>query len=259
MRFTKNLSFAIGFLIFYSDLSLSLGIGDCKNLETDGKNKETAENYVDAASLYYQASECYAAAGEALQFSSNKKAIVANYEKNGLPNKMESQLIVIRNNETRLKNNAEKSNGKSNFLGLSLGYGFAAVMYDHDIVHEASVVNGVIVAESVKENEAKIVLEFHQIIWGKDKANKGFGPFAALMVAENDILNGIGVGLLYSIRNKVKNDSGFSIGAGWMLENKVKQLADGFEVGEALPSGEPTVRFVEKDEIAPFIFISNTF
>jgi len=150
---------------------------------------------------------------------------------------------------------------KSSFLGMNLGYGFAVVHYDDKIVEEAAVdANGNVVATKQKQNEAKVVLEFHTSLWNNEAGDKGVGLFAAILVGNDDLLDGVGIGPMMSFKNSNKNDnSGFTIGIGAAIENDVNQLADGFEVGKPLPSGETAVRYVEKDEISPFLFISNNF
>jgi len=160
------------------------------------------------------------------------------------------------------KEKGDSDQSKSDFLGLNFGYGFALVHYNDELVDKATVVNGIIVAESTKENEAKIVLEFHSIKYKSKDENSGHGPFAALLVGDGDILNGLGFGWLYATKNTQKNSdsgSGFSFGLGVVIENDVKQLADGFKVGGALPTGETDVRYIEKDEISSFLFMSSNF
>lgn len=251
------------FASFFYSLPLSAqSLGSCIELDNSAYKAQEEKDFSSAASFYAQAGKCYGAAKEALLYSQNKDDVAKNYFSSNptLTKDPQSQLIILSNKQQTAVDNGKTNNGKAKFLGLEFGVGFAAVMYNNEIVHEASEVDGVIVADAIKENEAKIVLEFHHLMWGKDTGDKGYGPFAALMVAENDILNGIGLGVLYSIRDKSSTTgTGFSFGAGFMLENDVRQLADGFEVGQPLPDGEPDVRFVEKDEIAPFIFISNNF
>lgn len=151
--------------------------------------------------------------------------------------------------------------GKKSFLGQNFGVGFGVSFYDDEIVDDADVVNGIVVAKSKKREEARVLLEFHTLIACKNgKADFGCGPFAAIAAKNNDILGGVGLGWLWSWRNKAKTDgSGFSIGIGAIVDNDVRDLADGFKVGEALPDGETAVRYTDETKASYLLFISNTF
>ena len=155
----------------------------------------------------------------------------------------------------------ESLEGKKSFLGQNFGIGFGVSFYDDEIVDDADIVNGVVVAKSKKREEARVLLEFHTLTACKNgKADFGCGPFAAIAAKENDVLGGIGLGWLWSWRNKSKNDgSGFSIGLGAIVDNDVRDLASGFKVGEAPPDGETSVRYTDETKVSYLLFISNTF
>jgi len=153
--------------------------------------------------------------------------------------------------------------GKKKFMGQNFGIGFAISFYDGDIVSDAEIVNGVVVAKSKKDKEARVLLEFHTLIAcnkGRTNTDFGCGPFAALATKENDVLGGVGLGWLWSWRNKAASDgSGFSIGVGAILDNDVKDLADGFHVGKAPPNGETTIRYTSEPKTSWLLFMSNNF
>ena len=153
--------------------------------------------------------------------------------------------------------------GKQKFLGQNFGIGFGVSFYNGKIVDDADVVNGVVVAKSEKREEARVLLEFHSLISCNDhgrKADFGCGPFAAIAAKDNDVLGGVGLGWLFSWRDKSANDgSGFSVGIGAIVDNKVKDLASGFKVGSAPPNGETAVRYTEKTNVSYLLFISNSF
>ena len=177
---------------------------------------------------------------------------------NSSVNKIQSQAILA------LEDNSENSqahSAKEKFKNNNFGYGFAVINYKEKIIDKASVVNGVLVAESEKNNEAKLILEYHALLKSNNNWEKsGHGIMLAAMLGENDLIDGFGFGYVYSLKSGNKLDgSGISIGFGLMLENDVKQLANGFEIGKALPTGETIPRFVEKDETSPFLFFTSTF
>lgn len=153
--------------------------------------------------------------------------------------------------------------GKQKFLGQNFGIGFGVSFYNGEIVDDADVVNGIVVAKSRKREEARVLLEFHSLIAcnkGGTTADFGCGPFAAIAAKDNDVLGGVGLGWLWSWRNKSANDgSGFSIGVGAIVDNNVKDLASGFKVGSAPPNGETAVRYTEKTNVSYLLFISNNF
>lgn len=157
----------------------------------------------------------------------------------------------------------EELGGVKKFLGQNFGVGFGVSFYDDEIVDDADVVNGIVVAKSRKREEARVLLEFHTLIActnGGTSTDFGCGPFAAIAAKNDDILGGIGVGWLWSWRNKSSNDgAGFSIGIGAIVDNDVKDLADGFEVGSVPPNGETVVRYTDETKASYLLFISNTF
>lgn len=157
--------------------------------------------------------------------------------------------------------NFQALSAKEKFKSNNFSYGFAVVNYKDKIVDEASVVNGVLIAESEKLNEVKLILQYQALLKSTNNWEKsGHGIMLAAMLGDSDLINGFGVGYVYSIKSGNKPDgSGVSIGIGYMLENDVKQLANGFEIGKGLPPGESTPRFVFKDEISPFLFFASTF
>jgi hypothetical protein len=153
--------------------------------------------------------------------------------------------------------------GKKSFLGQNFGVGFGVSFYKDEIIDDADIVNGVVVAKSNKSEEARVLLEFHTLIAcnnSRKSADFGCGPFAAIAAKDNDILGGIGLGWLWSWRNKGSNDgTGFSVGIGAIVDNDVRDLADGFKVGEAPPDGETAIRYTDETKISYLLFISNSF
>lgn len=164
---------------------------------------------------------------------------------------------------TEVKNYKANLESQAEFMGQNFGIGFGISFHDKDLVDDAEVSNGVIVAKSQKKEEARVLLEFHTLIAcnnGGRKGDFGCGPFAAIATKGDDILGGVGLGWLWSWRDvNSDNGSGFSIGIGAIVDNDIKDLADGFEVGAALPEGETAIRYTTESKVSYLLFISNTF
>lgn len=151
---------------------------------------------------------------------------------------------------------------QAKFMDNDFGLGFAVSFPDDDIVVDAEVVNGIVVVKEKRESEARVLLEFHSYIDKWSTTELATGPFAALATTESDLLGGVGIGWLWSTKSSIinqDNPSSFSFGFGYILDNKVKTLANGFKEGEALPDGESSVRFIEKSRGSWMIFVSNNF
>lgn len=161
------------------------------------------------------------------------------------------------------KNKVDQLEGKKSFLGQNFGIGFGISFYDDEIVDDADIINGVVVAKSKKKEEARVLLEFHALIAcnnNRKSADFGCGPFAAIAAKDNDILGGVGLGWLWSWRNKsTNNGTGFSVGIGAIVDNDVKDLADGFKVGLEPPQGETSIRYTDETKVSYLLFISNSF
>lgn len=153
--------------------------------------------------------------------------------------------------------------GSKKFMDQNFGVGFAISFYNKLIVDDADIINGIVVAKSKKDKEARVILEFHTLIACTkegEKTNFGCGPFAALATTQANLLGGVGLGWLWSWKNEADTDgSGFSLGLGAIVDNSVKTLADGFTVGYAPPAGETVVRYITEPRISYLLFMSNNF
>jgi hypothetical protein len=81
----------------------------------------------------------------------------------------------------------------------------------------------------------------------------------AVAATEDEVLSGVGIGLMYGRKSKAADTDGFSIGLGVILDGKVKDLADGFEENQPPPPGETQVRFEEKARWSALLFVTRTF
>jgi hypothetical protein len=160
----------------------------------------------------------------------------------------------------RLREDAEAD---EDFLGLKWGVGLGLSLGD-DFVEEAKLVDGVVRVTKDNSDQARVVFEYHKLFWCNDQgksAERGCGPFVAAAATEEDVLSGVGLGFMFGWRApKAKpGDEGFAIGFGFVLDNDVKALADGFEEGQPLPAGETDIRVEEKGRTSFLLFVTRTF
>ncbi len=155
-----------------------------------------------------------------------------------------------------------KARKEDDFRGLKWGVGFG-FSYSGNVISEAAVVDGVIRATKETSQQAKALLEGHSYFLcdkKKTKGDHGCGPYVGVVADSNDVLAGVSIGFMWGWKSTQPDTSqGFSLGLGVLLENDVKDLADGFHEGEPLPPGETQIRFVEKGRWSAVIFATRTF
>ncbi len=168
--------------------------------------------------------------------------------------------------QTLLVDAADKSaaaQATANFMDLSWGLGFGYSFGRDDFLEEAQVVDGVIRVTKDKTDKARVLFETHRFLWCNKKEtlkDRGCGPFGAVAATDSKLLSGVGVGFMYGRKSRdPKETEGFSVGIGFILDNDVKTLADGFEEGAALPAGESGIRYEEKSRWSTLLFITRTF
>ncbi|HEY5897192.1 MAG TPA: hypothetical protein VIV54_06490 [Burkholderiales bacterium] len=154
----------------------------------------------------------------------------------------------------------KEAKDEQSFLGLTWGLGFGFSFSRREAITDATIVNGVVRVSAQQKQQARVLMEFHQFLWGheKDGGNRGFGPFVAIAAADDKVLSGVGFGLMYGQKLADQKD-GFSVGAGLILDNKVKDLGSGFKKDEPAPNGETAVRFEEKSRWSAMVFVTRTF
>lgn len=176
-----------------------------------------------------------------------------------------AEIYGLKSNPTTLEaqEQVEQLESQQSFLGQNFGVGFGVSFYDDEIVNDAEIVNGIVVAKSKRREEARVLLEFHTLIAcsnGRKSGDFGCGPFAAIAAKDDEILGGVGLGWLWSWRNKNSdNGTGFSVGIGAIVDNDVRDLADGFRVGSAPPAGETSIRYTDETKVSYLLFVSNSF
>lgn len=155
----------------------------------------------------------------------------------------------------------EEKKSATDFMGLTWGLGFGVSFSGDDNITAAEVVDGKLVVTEEKKQLPRAVLEFHNYLWHKKAAFglTGWGPFVAVTGTKDDVLEGVGFGGMWGVKGADADNTGFSIGVGAILDAGVKDLADGFNEGEALPEGQTAARFEEKSRWSGIVFVTRTF
>ncbi|RZA07163.1 MAG: hypothetical protein EOO68_03810 [Moraxellaceae bacterium] len=157
---------------------------------------------------------------------------------------------------------AQDVNSEGNFLGLTWGLGFGYTFSSDEAIDEAEIVDGVVRVKSNKKQQPRMVLEFHRFLWcnnGAKDGTRGCGPFVAVSATSDEILQGVGMGFMYGLKAKKGEPEGFSIGIGAMLDADVKDLADGFNENQPVPTGETSIRYKNESRWSALIFVTRTF
>ena len=154
-------------------------------------------------------------------------------------------------------------NNIAKFQSLNWGIGFGYSQAREKIIDEAIVVNGLIKSKVDRTDKVRLILESH-IFLSCHNVNSvtkmGCGPFLAISSGDYKTLSGVGIGWMWGWKSMdPKRSDSFAIGLGFMADETVKTLADGFEEGRALPSGETVIRYVKKSSCSSLIFVSHSF
>lgn len=156
----------------------------------------------------------------------------------------------------------QEVNSQKQFLGLSFGIGLGFSASQDNAIDGAEVVNGRIVVTSNREQLPRVIFEFHKFFKLRRSSTgttTGLGPFIAVASANDDLLSGVGLGIMYGVKTETGENDGFSIGLGAILDGDVKDLAAGFSEGGELPDGESTIRFEEESRWSSMLFFTRTF
>jgi hypothetical protein len=152
------------------------------------------------------------------------------------------------------------------FGGLRFGIGLGVTIDtgSRDRVEEAIVdTNGYVRVNETSNINARFLLETHFLGFGEKVRRSGvssaWGPFIALQPGTDDIVEAIGLGMMYGWKRKDAEQS-FNIGFGLMADPSTKVLGDEFQENRPAPtdpSGRPLpVRLQTRDQGGILLFAS---
>lgn len=158
------------------------------------------------------------------------------------------------------------------FAGLNFGVGISLThdLGDHDRINSASIVNGVVRVDDEQNDVARIMLESHYFFTPNRKfpifqnvpaSQWGWGPFIAIQPGKEEMIEAVGVGVMWGIKKSaVQTDtSSWNIGIGAVVDPNGKVLGDGITANKALPIGETEIRFKEKSQWGLLVITSFSF
>ena len=166
---------------------------------------------------------------------------------------------------------AQEAEAQGQFLGLNWGIGLGASQLFDDAIEDAAVVDGVVRVTKESQLQARVVLEFHRFFFSQEGGRNpgtnnqaiktGHGPFVAVAATDDDALAGIAAGWMWGWKDSrlPATDDAFTVGIGLILDNDVKDLADGFAKDKPLPEGETDIRFEEKARAGVVLLFTRSF
>ena len=173
---------------------------------------------------------------------------------------------AVSNLQLKIEADRRRATTPSKFYGLNWGIGFGFSIGRDDFIESAEIVDGVVRVTKDNTQQPRAVFEFHKYFGCKlgrlatESHMSGCGPFVAVAGSGDDLLSGVGLGLMYGLKSKDPGESdGFSIGIGAILDRDVKSLASGFTQDLAAPPGSSSVLLEEKSRWSWLVFVTRTF
>lgn len=155
------------------------------------------------------------------------------------------------------------------------GVGLAALRNRRTVINDASLVNGLVRANTVQSWQPELLLARHWYFSSAPNYHscsvsvKGacLGMFLAIGVgggsgsSTTQVVDMAGVGLLFGFGPGTKNpqQQAHNIGIGVGRRFNVKMLGDGISANASLPAGETQIRYKTEDITAPFVFYTYKF
>jgi hypothetical protein len=175
--------------------------------------------------------------------------------KSVLPNITDYQLgqvTVLKENDDSPISEVLKHFGAGVSLKIDLG--------DHDRVKRASLdANKVVRVEEDDNAQIRFTLEAHATPWRLFGQNTKIGPFVALQMGGEDIIDAMGGGIMISVRRSDEDKLGsVNLGFGVVVDPNVQVLGDGIEANEVLPAGD-SIRFKETVQVGALFLVSFGF
>jgi hypothetical protein len=180
----------------------------------------------------------------------------------------DSKKVEIQNKKSaeETKTAAEKS-ATEKFGGIELGAGLSFT-YDigkNDRITEAEIVNGIIRVKNSDNSRARIMLESHYFFkprskfFGLEKDMWGVGPFVAIQPGSEQIIEAIGLGIMFGFRRALDKPESFNLGFGIVIDPNTQILGDGLIANQPLPAGETEIRYKETSQAGAMAIASFSF
>ncbi len=156
------------------------------------------------------------------------------------------------------------------FGGIDFGGGisFTLDIGTSDRISDATLVDGIVRVNDENNGRARIMLESHffftpngDLDWldlDNTSSSKqwGWGPFIALQPGTDDVIEAVGMGVMFGARRGEGNES-FNLGFGFVVDPNTRILGEGLTVNRPLPAGETAIRY--KEEMQTGILILSSF
>lgn len=162
----------------------------------------------------------------------------------------------------------EERRATEKFQGINFGLGVGVVgIPSNRLAKNARVVNGTVRVEDQANLTASVILESHYFITEDrifgDHPHYGFGPFVAIRSGgtDNQVIDAIGLGLMFGGRYKKDALSSWNLGVGLAINPSAQVLGDGITKNQPLPPGEE-IRFQQRSLLGFMVLASfswNTF
>lgn len=161
---------------------------------------------------------------------------------------------------------------RGTFGGIDFGIGisFTLDVGTSDRISDASLVNGIVRVNDEDNGRARIMLESHYLFTPTKNVDFlglnnngiekewGFGPFIALQPGTEDVIEAIGMGLMFGFR-RGKGDESFNLGFGVVIDPNTRILGEGVVANQPLTNGETEVRYKEELQTGFLILSSFSF
>lgn len=163
-----------------------------------------------------------------------------------------------------------REENRREFAGINFGVGLGVTLDTgtRDRVDAATIdANGIVRVNESSNIRARVFLETHKFIYsrsaegGKSFVPHGIGPFIALQPGTDEIIESIGIGILFGWRHDDETTESFNLGVAIHVDPRTQVLGDEFRKNQPAPldaaTGEPLgMRFVDRDQGAVLIFAS---
>lgn len=161
------------------------------------------------------------------------------------------------------------ANGGKEFAGTHFGIGLTITQNNQediaDRVEDAQIINGIVRVTKERNQVLRLMLETHYFFTPNisffnltHAGTWGFGPFVGVQTGSDEIIDAIGGGMMIGFKRTGSNES-FNIGIGYVIDNNVKVLGNGFSPDQPPPAGETEVRFKEKTQGGVLLLVSFAF